>query len=108
MPQNDDEFNCRISFVFRKLNMQLYIQTYQEICILLRNRAIGALHHINEVLVIYSANQNEMTLMQNSEEEKELLDDFWVMDSFSPQHEITMRHLDKIRGLIEELEHSFS
>lgn len=104
LPKDEGDFCKKVFIAFQKLNLQSYRQTYEECCILLRNRAIEMIQHINEVMVIYTTDQTEITSMKNSVEENALLDDIWVISDKNTQHELTLEHTSAIEKYIKQLE----
>lgn len=103
LPKNDGEFRQKVSAEFQRINLKLYDEIYRSHCIQLRDHAEGSLKHINMELAKYVANPMEISAMELSSEEKDILDSFWVTGTSTAQHEETKRHIKKIENTIREL-----
>lgn len=103
-PADDESFRTEVSLVFQKMNLSLYKQTYSDCCLLLRNQALSLLRTVNDQMAQYAADQTKIITMELSENEKECLDDFWVVSTMgTSQHPITQSHLNSIENVVKEI-----
>lgn len=109
-PVNDDSsFGLEVSLAFQKLNLPLYGQTYSNCCLLLRNQANVLLSSVNDQLAQYAADQTRVIAMELSANEKQCLDDFWVIStSWEDQRPITQSHLESIKNTVNNVEKMFN
>ena len=101
--QDENTFSQEVSIAFQKLNLSLYNQTYCDCCLLLRKRAETFLETVNNDFAQYAADQANVITMTLSNNEINILDDFWVPNKGEPQHKITESHLEAIKEKVEEL-----
>ena len=103
-PSSEEVFRQEVSIAFQKLNLMQYKQTYSDCCLLLRNRAIILLGDINSSFAKYAANPSGVIAIDVSDEEKNMLDEFWVVSTNDrAQRPLTISHLTSIDNRVNDL-----
>ena len=104
VPNSDKDFKRKVSRAFQKLNLKQYKQTYSDSCLLLRHQATVLLGSVNDQLAQYSSDPLRVVNMNLSKDEKQCLDDFWVITTSGvAQRPITQSHLSSIKNTIDEI-----
>lgn len=102
-PSDENIFRHEISVAFQKLSLLGYKQTYSNCCIHLRDQVTQWFQTINDRFAKYASDHSRISTMDLSQDEKNLLDDFWVISSCNePQHEMTQSHLNLIEKIAND------